>query len=334
MEFDDHPWLVECSRTVERAGKRGDHGAQLEACWTLGARVARAVLRQIGEKPPSDATVLDQISLAQDLARERQDQFPGLRSSMPPWLELPGLHRAMYWIEESRKSGIEETRLPGSPYWYRDQLYLQVLNAAFQLISAMTLPEVTTRTEVPLSEGYAIVEDEVLIDRPVSETMESVVRRLSGTRKSSIWSRLRRLPYRKEIEAYRPFLGDLVRREPPPFALQGLWFGIGSPIRDGRTTIDAYVFGSDVYDPDDEEWAQRADWEPRSSDLSSGILSNIHEIGRRRDAPSLGADFVALAYSCVLARELTRAYKQDAGLDRIGAAAGFDSGDIIHLGWL
>src|SRR5919106_6405583 len=235
MDFDDHPWLVECSRAVDRARRREDERAVMDACWTLGARIARAVLRQMGEKPPADATVLDQLTLSQELAKGRQDRFPGVPHSGLPWLELPRLYRAMWWIEESRKSGNYGTLPEGSPYRYRDHLSISVLDAAIHLIAAMR-PREQPQTTLDVMEGYAIVEDEVLADRGVSQTMESVIGRLRTMAKSSIWSRLSRLAYAKEAEAYRPFLNDLTRREPPPFRIHGLWFGIAHPIRDGRAT--------------------------------------------------------------------------------------------------
>ena len=170
-------------------------------------------------------------------------------------------------------------------------------------------------------------------NRGVADTMSAALKGLEPLAPSEQWRWFKELPYEAEVARYRSFASRLASDSPPPFAIKGLWFGLSHPIYEGRTTLDAYVAGVDTYEPEDDDWAAGAEWNPAGQELRSGILSDVYDLGYRRGNLTSGADLVGLAYVCLVAREATLELGKQLS-DRIGVACGFDGGDPLHLGEL
>ncbi|MDQ3985057.1 MAG: hypothetical protein M3280_00955 [Actinomycetota bacterium] len=331
MSLEDHPWLVEFYQRQQAALDAHDDVALLGAAWILTTKVAAAVLERMGERVEDAGSPLEWLQRAREIEPERRHVFDLSRGPVSPSIELPNLHVAAYWVTRALRAKPPGTLPEEAPYRAAEVLTGAVGDSAYQLISAMT-PKDEPVPDVDLATGFSIMQEEVKRDRRVGESMASVVGRLSGLLPSPQWERLSALDCEGEVQNRRGFLIELVETERPRFDVKGFWFGLMKPIREGLTTLDTYVFGASNYDPDDPAWPETLDWEPRSPDLNSRVLEEVYGLGHRSGSLAQGSDVVGLAYTCLLARELTRAYANHVG-HPVGACAGFDGGDWIHLGW-
>ncbi len=201
---------------------------------------------------------------------------------------------------------------------------------------------------VDLGQMHGWIVDELTRDRPVSESMASLIDQCSAAHPHPDWAKLRALPYADLSELHdwvqRPF-----SEEPPEKLLKGLWFGLFNPCPDGHTPVaDIYVCGSKRFDPDpdDNSWAVDPDWWPATRYANSTVLYDIYRIAYRQGSPSpdqnecLGNDAeypLALGYGVFAIRELLGQIEPQLLLgraDSFGVAVGFDSGDFVVLGKL
>lgn len=112
-----------------------------------------------------------------------------------------------------------------------------------------------------------------------------------------------------------------------------------NPVRDGETTADLYLAGSDHFDADDVDWACRPVYWPNCRCSNSVLLREIYRLsygksgGLENDAEyplSLGYSLLVVAQLC---REIAPEIWLGAAPSR-AVAVGFDSGDNIWLGTL
>lgn len=108
--------------------------------------------------------------------------------------------------------------------------------------------------------------------------------------------------------------------EQVPEAVAGLWFGIFTADQGGQTVRTLYVVGTDSFDADDEtaEWAAGDYlWEPEGRYVVLPVLASLPE--QPYDVP--------LAHASDALRQV-RPWTVSA---RLGAAVGYDDGDVVVL---
>lgn len=159
----------------------------------------------------------------------------------------------------------------------------------------------------------------------------------------SDWSRLSALDYDGDVASLASWISSVFEREPAPFPIQGLWFGLTNPTENGDVWADMYVGSVGQYEPTDTElgwiWKKGKRHYPKNSYANSSSLRNIYEIAYAGSG-GLGNDAewpLCLAFAAFSVRSLLRG--QTVGLvastaPRIGVAVGFDSGDMLKIGEL
>lgn len=152
------------------------------------------------------------------------------------------------------------------------------------------------------------------------------------------WRVLRDLPYDDEAAGLRSWIPQVLREEPPPFLIRGVWIGIGNFILDDRETSDMHVIGSATYDAQDvdQNWAVDAGYRPENSDAGSAVLDSIYDIAYRRFPEleneaewSLCLAYAAFAVAEILRTETPSYFCSD---QEVGVVVGFDEGDSVSIG--
>src|SRR5262245_43910072 len=95
----------------------------------------------------------------------------------------------------------------------------------------------------------------------------------------SLWKRLRKLDFQKDAESLTKWLQRLLKKEPPPENVNGLWFGLYNPeLDDGEPSCQMYVGGASGFDPcsDSHEWVCQQSWTPKGRYSSSQVLTELY----------------------------------------------------------
>lgn len=156
------------------------------------------------------------------------------------------------------------------------------------------------------------------------------------------WARLSALDYDGDVASLASWIGGVFQRQPAPFRIQGLWFGLCNPTEDSKVWADIYVGSVAQYAADDEElgWLWKGERHyPDDAYAHSASLRSIYEIsyggdgGLANDAEwPLCLAFGAFATSSLLRGHSTRLVASTAS--RIGVVVGFDGGDMLKIGEL
>lgn len=197
---------------------------------------------------------------------------------------------------------------------------------------------------IDLSKAHALVVAEVRRPGTVDAAMERLLDWCESEHPHPDWKKLRTLPF-GQLDSMVDWLGGAFQGGRPRAGLQGLWFGLFNPCPDGKTPVaDLYVCGTNRFDadPNDNEWAVRPAWRPKSYIAFSEVLADIYRIaysesgGGARKPLGNDAEYpLALAYGALAMRETLGRLDPAivlGGADALGVAVGFDSGDFVLLG--
>jgi hypothetical protein len=156
----------------------------------------------------------------------------------------------------------------------------------------------------------------------------------------SMWDRLRNLEYDSDAENLTNWLSRLLRREPPPENVNGLWFGLYNPIlEDGKPSCQMYVSGSSGFDPGSSlnEWACDISWFPEGRYSPSEVLKELY---RRVDSITenrvgyLGESFLCHGYLALVVSQWCNGPIRASLLGNAPVRAvviGHDSGDAHRM---
>lgn len=169
---------------------------------------------------------------------------------------------------------------------------------------------------------------------PISVRMQSVIDECVRQRPHPDWERLRQIDFDADRERIEGWFA-LAFPNPPGFAPRGLWFGICNPVIDDEPTAGIYAGCSPDFDSVSIDWAAEIDAPHCGSYLDSFALREIYRIAYE-SGDSLGNDAeypLALAYGAMAADAALKNGKLPPAFHALmGAAAGFDSGDLLFLG--
>jgi len=149
------------------------------------------------------------------------------------------------------------------------------------------------------------------------------------------WSRMRQIDYAADSHRLDRWLATSFAEANPSASFRGLWFGIDNPIVRGQSTADIYLCASTKFEPWSLDWAVAAQFYPKSRYLNSKVLTAVYRLAYR-SANALGnaAEYpLCLAYGAMVACEALESGRLSGPFaNLLGAAAGFDSGDLLFLG--
>ena len=189
---------------------------------------------------------------------------------------------------------------------------------------------------------FAKIQELVASDHSASACMGEVIAICSRNVSHPDWSRLYALDYDGDVASLTSWIARVFERQPAPFPIQGLWFGLCNPTAHGKVWADMYVGSLAQYAPDDEElgWLWKGERHyPEDAYAHSASLKSIYEIGYSGDS-GLGNDAewpLCLAFGAFAVRSLLRGQSTQlvaSTAPRIGVAVGFDSGDMLKIGEL
>jgi hypothetical protein len=100
---------------------------------------------------------------------------------------------------------------------------------------------------------FAKIQELVTFDRPVSQCMGDIITICSRDVPHADWSRLSAVDYDGDVSSLTSWIAGVFEKQPAPFPIQGLWFGLCNPIEGGKVRADMYVGSVAQYAPDDEE---------------------------------------------------------------------------------
>lgn len=198
-----------------------------------------------------------------------------------------------------------------------------------------------------LSEMFDWITKELARQRPVTESMSTLIDQCESAHPHADWEKLRTLPY-AEVESLAGWLEAQFREDPPDIMLKGLWFGLCNPHRGrGNPVADLRVSGAEQFDPTGCDWAVNAPWWPMARYAQSEALAEVYRIAYRRGASEedrngrLGNDAeypLCLGYGAFALRQVFAEYLSPAPIlgesESVGVMVGFDSGDFLHVGTL
>lgn len=155
-----------------------------------------------------------------------------------------------------------------------------------------------------------------------------------------LWKRLRKLDFQKDADALTKWLKRLLKNEPPPKKINGLWFGLYNPVlKNGEASCQMYVGGSTAFDPtsDSNEWVCDLAWKPEGCYSKSNVLAALYrdvEAIPENDVSLLGEAFLCHGYLALLVSNWCHGPLRATllGTARVRAVVmGHDSGDFYRL---
>ncbi len=156
----------------------------------------------------------------------------------------------------------------------------------------------------------------------------------------SLWKRLRKLEFEKDANNLSQWLKGLLKKEPPPDNVNGLWFGLHNPtLDDGESSCQMYVGGSTGFDPDSDsnEWVCQQTWTPKGRYSSSQVLTELYrplESVTKNQVSYLGEPFLCHGYLALVVSSWCHGpmRKPLLGNSAIRAVVmGHDSGDFYRM---
>jgi hypothetical protein len=169
-------------------------------------------------------------------------------------------------------------------------------------------------------------------DQDVRDFMLAIVKVCRARVRRRAWDRFTDLPYAADVERTGERMLEVMAAEPPPCPLHGFLFLIGNPTRDGETVADVYFSASDTYERSDDWAGTQMKYEPRRGFLGSDVLATIHELTDETGLGEIAEYPLELAYCAFVARASVLRYRREVAAGPVGASAGFQSGDLLHLG--
>jgi hypothetical protein len=193
------------------------------------------------------------------------------------------------------------------------------------------------------SEVFETIERLVASDRTVGECMVEVIGICSRDLPHPGWSQLAQINFDEDVAALSAWIPGVFERQPAPFPIQGLWFGLCQRRNErGQVWADMHVVAMSHYDPDDTEfgwlWKEPRHY-PDNAHACSLSLCKIY-VESYKSTTGLGNDAewpLALAFGAFAVRSLLRGQTVQlvgSPAPRVGVVVGFDDGDLVKVGEL
>jgi hypothetical protein len=155
-----------------------------------------------------------------------------------------------------------------------------------------------------------------------------------------LWKRLRKLDFEEDARGLSKWLKRVLRSEPPPTDINGLWFGLYNPVLgDGEPSCQMYVSGSSAFEPDSvsNEWVCQLSWSPKGRYSASQVLTELYrpvEAITKNQVCYLGEPFLCHGYIALVVSSWCHGPMRATLLGNAPFRAivfGHDSGDFYRL---
>jgi hypothetical protein len=103
--------------------------------------------------------------------------------------------------------------------------------------------------------------------------------KLAAPEYEQLWTALRQLDYKSDIDRLTAWIRDVLTEEPPDATINSLWFGLVNwELSDGLETTRLYIGGSATFDPSSpsNEFVCSLVYRPQSAYADSHILTTIY----------------------------------------------------------
>lgn len=148
------------------------------------------------------------------------------------------------------------------------------------------------------------------------------------------FAELRSVPIEADVQAVRAQLEKLIADEPPPRAVNAIYFGLFDCLDDsGHECIQYYVCGSDRYRVDEPDSLCRPAWWPEGRYLASLALDAIKKTEQWALEKNFSYEFCSfLGYAAELgAAMLISRFASDGLFVGLPRLVGHDSGDVAEI---
>lgn len=208
-----------------------------------------------------------------------------------------------------------------------------------------------------LLKHFEFVQQVVKSHTSVPDGMTELVGYCEASCPISVWDRILRLDFAKDVACLQAWLSHVLSDEPPAENIKAFWFGLFNPVIAGQTSCDLYLSGSVEFDPEDEthDWACWTDesYLPNGRYAKSQVLHEIYYIVHQSGQPVfpypckrrglcsgnyscwLGEYVLCLGYACLSLKEVLQSIEPTLLLGKARTRAvvvGYDSGDAILMG--
>jgi len=182
---------------------------------------------------------------------------------------------------------------------------------------------------------FAKIVDAVTETGSITARMHQLIKHCEEQVPHEDWDGMRQIDYEADRQTLGRWLVTSFAEADPWLLFKGLWFGIHNLDVRGQSTADIYVSASTKFEPKSLDWAVAAEFFPDARYLNSTVLASIYRLAYTRPT-SLGNDAeypLSLAYGAMAAcAALHSARFTGPFAHLVGAAAGFDDGDLLFLG--
>lgn len=149
------------------------------------------------------------------------------------------------------------------------------------------------------------------------------------------WNLLRKIDFDQDVSSLHTWLVKAFSEASLSTNFKGLWFGLSNPVYSEGPTADIYVAASPEFESGDVEWACNSTFYPEEGPLHSKVLEAVYRIAYDNEGGlANNAEYpLVLAYGAMVAEAALEQVKLKPPFNTlVGAAVGFDSGDLLFLG--
>lgn len=176
---------------------------------------------------------------------------------------------------------------------------------------------------------------------PIRTGMDAVIEQGSRSLPHKDWDRIRAVAWEKEVALIAAWLIVTLVKEPAPFPIRGLWFGICNvTYGDDPMSMDLFLGAMAQWDPADQDcqWVHGKQRHfPANGYLRSKVLAEVYAIANEDGGLGNDAEYpVCLAFAALAVMNMTQKVWMGRVLDikvPVGIAVGFDGGDVMRVGY-
>lgn len=202
--------------------------------------------------------------------------------------------------------------------------------------------------EFDFEQAYQEIKSLLKKDQDINSAMQQMLDYCNEQYPHQIWNSLRTLNFEDNYTQISFWLDQVLKEQPIPARINGLWFGLCNPHHEGRPTCILYLAGSAEFSEKDSHanWVREAEYFPLKKEVlwiaPSSIFQEIHhkafaKMYHTNEVPEYAhlCDYtLCLSYAALVVKKLCKDFTPDQWLGKAttrNIATGFDDGDYINM---